>query len=301
MRIRSVKPEFWRSEDIAHLPKDVRLLFIGLWSYVDDNGVGVDDYRRIAADLFALDDNPLEARECVREGLATLSRALLIARYEVSGKRYLFVRTWDKHQKVDRPGKPRYPRPSDDLTSDDTPDGGLFEAPSGDTRESLATGAGEQRSRGTETNPSGLSGDADASPPPGPKTKRATRIPDDFSIPAALQQWAREECPDVDGKYETAQFIDYWRGRGGKEAMKVDWIATWRKWMRKGQKDIEEGSKPRRPQQVNGTNGAQAAPTGSSRVNTALGFLAPDDPLRAQLGLPVGQNHLHAIEGGLSA
>ena len=42
MRIRTVKPEFWRSEDVSRLPVADRLLFIGLWSYVDDNGVGVD-------------------------------------------------------------------------------------------------------------------------------------------------------------------------------------------------------------------------------------------------------------------
>ena len=30
MRIRSIKPEFWRSEDIADLTVEDRLLFIGL-------------------------------------------------------------------------------------------------------------------------------------------------------------------------------------------------------------------------------------------------------------------------------
>ena len=40
MRIRSIKPEFWTSDDITALAVDDRLLFIGLWSYVDDNGVG---------------------------------------------------------------------------------------------------------------------------------------------------------------------------------------------------------------------------------------------------------------------
>jgi hypothetical protein len=124
MRIRTIKPEFWRSEDIKALPRDVRLLFIGLWSYVDDNGVGVDDNRQIAADLFALEDDPLDIREYVREGLATLSRAGLIVRYGHGGKRYLFPPAWDKHQRIDRPGKPRYPRPDETLTSEnvDGPD-----------------------------------------------------------------------------------------------------------------------------------------------------------------------------------
>src|SRR5438105_15942569 len=107
MRIRTIKPEFWRSDDITALSREDRLLFIGLWSYVDDNGVGRDDYRTVAAELFAFEEDMKDAREFVREGLATLSRALLISRYEVDGKAYLHVTNWTKHQKIDRPGKPR--------------------------------------------------------------------------------------------------------------------------------------------------------------------------------------------------
>jgi hypothetical protein len=67
MRIRSIKPEFWTSEDIAALDWDARLIFIGLWSYVDDNGVGRDVEKLILADLFPLEDDP-------RDTLARLSR-----------------------------------------------------------------------------------------------------------------------------------------------------------------------------------------------------------------------------------
>jgi 5-methylcytosine-specific restriction endonuclease McrA len=68
MRIRTIKPEFWTSEDIAALDWDARLIFIGLWSYVDDNGVGRDVEKLILADLFPLEDDPREtlARLCAR-------------------------------------------------------------------------------------------------------------------------------------------------------------------------------------------------------------------------------------------
>lgn len=91
---------------------NVRLLFIGLWSYVDDNGVGLDDYRQIAADLFALEEDQDGIREYVRDSLATLSRGLQVTRYKIADKAYLFITAWDAHQKVDRPNKARYPRPS---------------------------------------------------------------------------------------------------------------------------------------------------------------------------------------------
>lgn len=164
MRIRSIKPEFYRSDDIAGLSREHRLLFIALWSYVDDNGVGIDSDRAIAADCFGLEDDPIETRNYVREGLATLSRSFLIVRYEVAGKRYLHITGWDKHQRVDKPNKARYPKPPADLpppAPEETPDQDQWEPPaeppddqgepepSRDPRETLAPGTEEQRNRGT--------------------------------------------------------------------------------------------------------------------------------------------------------
>ena len=55
MRIRTIKPEFWTSDDVAALDLDTRLLFIGLWSYVDDHGRGRDEEHLIIAALFPRD------------------------------------------------------------------------------------------------------------------------------------------------------------------------------------------------------------------------------------------------------
>lgn len=189
MRIRSIKPEFWRSDDITALSREHRLLFIGLWSYVDDNGVGLDDFRAISADLFALEDDQKEVRDYVREGLATLSRALLIARYEVDGKRYIFIRTWDSHQKIDRPSKSRHPRPPESWTpptSDDDHRGGHLREVSRESRERLDAGAGEQGSRGAgEEDPSSAAA-ADEEPPQLPLGKTPTPRPDVDQLVAHL-------------------------------------------------------------------------------------------------------------------
>lgn len=63
--------------------------------------------------------------------------------------------------------------------------------------------------------------------------RRGTRLPDDFAVTPEMVEWARIEVPDVDGRYETAKFVDYWRGKSGQAATKKDWAATWRNWMRK--------------------------------------------------------------------
>ena len=110
MRIRTIKPEFWRSEDIAALSIEDRLLFIGLWSYVEDNGVGRDEPQLIQCDLYPL-DTFTEASVRTHGGLMRLSQQGLITRFEgPDGRRYLQINSWDKHQKINRPSKPRFPQ-----------------------------------------------------------------------------------------------------------------------------------------------------------------------------------------------
>ena len=110
MRIRTIKPEFWRSEDIAALSIEDRLLFIGLWSYVEDNGVGRDEPQLIQCDLYPL-DTFTEASLRTHGGLMRLSQQGLITRFEgPDGRRYLQINSWDKHQKINRPSKPRFPQ-----------------------------------------------------------------------------------------------------------------------------------------------------------------------------------------------
>ena len=112
MRIRTIKPEFYRSADIADLSIEDRLLFIGIWSYVDDNGVGRDEEDLIVIDLFPKDyfRDPAATLARVTTGLARLADAGLIVRYVVDGRSYLQVTNWGRHQRIDRPNKPRYPR-----------------------------------------------------------------------------------------------------------------------------------------------------------------------------------------------
>jgi hypothetical protein len=277
MRIRTIKPGFWRWEKVTQLSRDLRLLFVGVWSYVDDNGVGVDDYRQLAADLFALEDDPAEARQFVRDGLATLSRASLILRYEANGTSLLFVVDWDDWQRVDHPGKDRYPRPTTPLTSTNPEPPASVTTLSREARETLAPGKEEEGKRGREeTHPPTGGGSREGGKPPrtpepatpptakptGGRGGKGTRIPDDFAVTDAMIAWARDHTPLV-GREDTEAFQDHWRS-ATRNAVKRDWVAAWRNWMRRAQRDAEDraGRAARPPR------GTGASPTGS-RPSTA--------------------------------
>lgn len=184
MRIRSIKPDFWRSEDISCLTIEDRLLFIGLWSYVDDNGVGQDRVSLIAADLFAddLSRDPRETLARVTEGLGRLSEAGRIVRYTVDERDYLAVTNWDKHQRIDKPNKPRYPQPTSENTQ--------FAESSRDTRDTLATPSRlEQGNRGTEEQRNSSNNDQQVDRPLNPAPGKP-RIPDTSNgYPDGFETW----------------------------------------------------------------------------------------------------------------
>ncbi|MDK8500675.1 hypothetical protein QP933_06940 [Corynebacterium pseudodiphtheriticum] len=180
MRIRSIKPEFWRSLDIAALSIEDRLLFIGLWSYVDDNGVGVDRVPIIAAELFAddLSRDPRETLGRVSDGIGRLSECGLVQRYSDGSRDYLAVTNWERHQRIDKPNKPRYPLPtSENVTIRET-----LATPSRNTRETPASGTEEQGNRGT--------GEQEGSPDgERVQTRLNSRNEPSSSYPAAFEHW----------------------------------------------------------------------------------------------------------------
>lgn len=105
-RIRTVKPEFWSSEQVMSCRPMARLLFIGLWNFCDDGGNHPLAPRTIKALVFPGDDITTEE---VSNLLGELEGAELIQSYWVTGKNYFHVRGW-KHQKIEKKNF-KYPGP----------------------------------------------------------------------------------------------------------------------------------------------------------------------------------------------
>ena len=165
MRIRGTKPEFWKSRRIASVSWDARLVLKGLESYVDDNGVGVDDIELIVTDVFPRDmfASPRETVARVSEAISELFQAGLVHRYEARGDQLLYIAFWESAQRIDKPGKGRNPRPD-----------GTFEYKESEIRESVASPpvtlapvTEEQRNRGTgEQGKKTCPAKPNATPPP---------------------------------------------------------------------------------------------------------------------------------------
>ena len=62
--------------------------------------------------------------------------------------------------------------------------------------------------------------------------KLGTRLPDDFTLTPDMRSWSAKNSPHVNQDREFERFCDYWRAKPGKDGRKLDWVSTWRNWMR---------------------------------------------------------------------
>ena len=307
MRIRTIKPEFWRSDDIAALSIEDRLLFIGLWSYVEDNGVGRDDPQLIQCDLYP-HDIFTEASVRTHGGLMRLSQQGLITRFEgPDGRRYLQINSWDKHQKINRPSKPRFPQynaenctltegslsPHCTLTEGSLPEQGTGNREQGTGKHTLLgpsheTEAAETASAETQTVAADAApATANTSKPSKSSKARGTRLPDGWVPDDALIAWTKVNAPAAANVLELDRFRDYWTAQPGAKGRKTDWAATWRNWARRCQ---EQAHQP--------TRGPAPRATTDDRVNGWLALAESLDPNHQPTTQPAGQPALIAIEGG---
>src|ERR1700722_3513210 len=106
-RIRSIKPEFWTSEQVMECSMNTRLMFIGMWNFADDLGRMPHSPKTIKAQIFPSDDL---TSENVRGMINELSSKGLVMIYAVDGKEFLQITGWS-HQRIDKPQKPKHPAP----------------------------------------------------------------------------------------------------------------------------------------------------------------------------------------------
>lgn len=105
-RIRSIKPEFWTSEQVMELSPVARLAFVGMWNFCDDGGNHPASVKTLKAEVFPADDLPVSSiDEMVQEMIA----AGLLVEYEAQAKRWWHVTGWH-HQRIDQPTY-KYPGP----------------------------------------------------------------------------------------------------------------------------------------------------------------------------------------------
>ncbi len=154
-RIRTIKPEFWRSPDTASASPLARLLYIAMWNWADDSGRGEADLKALEGFAFPNDDvHELSGgtSDNFRDLMAEVVECFDLDLYVVDGRPYYAIPAWEKHQRNERTAKGKYPGPENGVTCTVSDIGGNMRKFRRNTSEIAATsvpGTGEQGNRGT--------------------------------------------------------------------------------------------------------------------------------------------------------
>ena len=100
MRIRTIKPEFWRHEVMAQLAPEAQLMALALLNMADDEGYFEANPRIVRGEVMPFRDDLATVSRDLRE----LSRVGWIEVRNTSGHGHVgLIVNWAKHQRVDHP------------------------------------------------------------------------------------------------------------------------------------------------------------------------------------------------------
>ena len=151
-RIRTIKPEFWKHEQLGRMSFGARLTFVGMMSMADDEGRGQADPEHLWGQLHSY--TPPSGKAVWKRIMGELravkdNRGPLVVFYRVGGAAYYWLPGFNRQQRIDEPSPSKLPTPPN---SGNAPgavrEGSALEGRGGDQ----GSGKGRER-RGGEGNP----------------------------------------------------------------------------------------------------------------------------------------------------
>ena len=191
-RIRTIKPEFFTSEDIVELDPLARLLYIATWCEADKEGRLVWKPKTFKMRYFPADDCDIDA---LSDALVTRG---LVCLY---GENFAYIPSFKDHQHIN-------PREKDSVIPDQKDHASPRVTDATVTVNARAGRKEGREGKGREVAP-----------------KRETLIPDDFSISESVKSWA-EKNGHSQLNVHLANFVDSSKAKGYKY---IDWDAAFRK------------------------------------------------------------------------
>lgn len=100
-RIRTIKPEHWNDRELPNISLQAHLLWIGMWNFSDDKGIIDADTLLMKSQIFP---RRTEIRTAdIDQWIGQLVKARFIIPFTHEGQGYYIHRTFDIHQRIDKP------------------------------------------------------------------------------------------------------------------------------------------------------------------------------------------------------
>jgi hypothetical protein len=201
-RIRTIKPEFFTSEDIVAMSPLARLFFQACWCEADREGRMAWKPRTMKLRYFPADKCDIDAiaAEVVGQGLLRV--------YENGGTLYAYIPSFTKHQHVNpREAESQIPEPTEADASGTRAHASNLEL------------TGREEGKGKEGKEI--------------RTRQnASRLPADWEPSGELVEWFRSKRPDLNLAGTVEAFKDYWHSRHDPKASRRDWALSFKTWAR---------------------------------------------------------------------
>ena len=108
-RKRMIDPTIWADEDFGRLSSTAKVMFIGMISNADDDGILPGNAIFLCNTIFPFEEfSQKKAKKIKNEILFSIKS---LKSYSIDGKEYLIFGKWKSYQSINKPQKSKYPTP----------------------------------------------------------------------------------------------------------------------------------------------------------------------------------------------
>lgn len=231
-----VRQGFWSSPSHPDDPW-ARLLFMAMWNFADDYGVGSCSTRELLG--FAFPNDRQISESDLERLLRDIGKAYGVRYYLVNGRPYYCIPSWQAHQKVPHPSKTRNPymdeaetwlyQDEHDLSCNPLESRKTVTSDSQQLSVNLSPKDKEKEKEKEKVKPPPSSGGPGGSPKKAvakADTSIGTRLPEDWQPPDDVKLRLSMKYPNTRLDMILAEFVNYWTSLPGPRARKLDWTKT---------------------------------------------------------------------------
>lgn len=228
-RIRYVKPDFFSDTKLSEISPLARLLYIGLWCFLDRNGLAEDDPKLLKREIFPYDD-PVTQKK-----IATMLDELVgigrLVRVRHESKSYIYCPNFSKHQKFHPNEKEKFAIPLEVLAAAcQQPTSNL---PSSINARTSSVGNGDGDWNGEQERATGTGTTSAASAAPVELQDLGTQELLDLIKPEVQKAWVETYTDPVWIKHEIKAAIAWMRANPARSP-KSDFARFMNNWLTRG-------------------------------------------------------------------
>lgn len=246
-RIRYIKPEFFDDSKIGKLSVEARYIYIGLWCFMDRNGVTEASPSIIQKKLFLYDEKTTTKN--ISTYLLELEKAQRLIKFVYKGEDFYFCPHLGRHQKFHKFENPKYPIPEEILITLRQHPTSTSSAPTEHPNSSMGIGIGIGIGMGNH----GSENSVEQVPSPRENLFSQLQIPWLAEIKTQVLEGWLQTYPDRSWIEDQLKQAHLWTLSNSRKAPRSDWARFANAWLARAWEKHRKGLPSSRGTKINTT------------------------------------------------